>query len=297
MITITRSALPEGGLPEWLAQPFHGVGLAWLGQAGFVLRIDSATMLIDPYLSDHLARKYRASRFPHTRLMPAPIAADGFPRVDLVVCTHRHGDHMDPDSLSVLSAQHRDCRFVVPASEIAYAETTLGLETSRLIGAEAGIALRPLQGAELTLHPVPAAHEQLERDLQGRHRFLGYGIEAAGMRLYHSGDCVPYEELIMTVRALAPQLALLPVNGRDVERASGGVPGNFTLEEAMALCAETGIPQMIPHHFGLFAFNTADPAEIDAAASRQSRQGLGPEILPPDIRDRFVLEPTVQTAG
>ena len=290
MINVTRSALPAGGLAGWLAEPFAGLGLAWLGQAGFVLRIGAAVVLVDPYLSDHLAAKYRGTRFPHARMMAAPIAPDGFPRVDLVVCTHRHSDHMDPGTLPVLAARHPGCRFLVPAAEQAHAET-MGLDPGRLVPAEAGQALRPVAGFGLVLRPIPAAHERLERDEAGRHRFLGYAVEAAGVRLYHSGDCIPYPGLADAVRVLAPDMALLPVNGRDAERAQAGIPGNFTLDEAVALCEAAAVPLLVPHHWGLFAFNTADPAAIDAAAARQAAAGRRPGLLRPDLRHAWLLEP------
>ena len=284
---IIRKTLP-GSLAAWLAEATAGVALAWLGQAGFVLRIDDAVVLIDPYLSDSLARKYRGTRFPHERMMPAPIQPDAFPRVDLVICTHRHGDHMDPNTIQVLADRHPKAFFVIPAPELDHANA-LGLPAARLVLAVAGEALRPLAGVDLALHPVPAAHEQHRQDALGRHHFLGFGIEAGGRRLYHSGDCIPFPGLADAVRGLGPEVALLPVNGRDSERAAAGVPGNFTLEEAVALCGEAGIGTLIPHHFGLFAFNTADPGDIDAVAARQAAAGLRPGLLRPDPRHVFLL--------
>ena len=289
MIGATRVTLPHR-LAAWLAQPIDGVGLAWLGQAGFVLRIGETVVLVDPYLSDHLAVKYHGTRFPHARMMPAPIEPDAFPRIDLVVCTHRHSDHMDPGTLPVVAARHPSCRFVVPAAEQAHAEA-LGLDPACLIPVDAGQTLHPLADLDLLLRPVAAAHERLEQDERGRHRFLGYGIEANGMRLYHSGDCVPYPGLVDTVRGLAPDIALLPVNGRDAVRAEAGVPGNFTLDEAIALCGAAGVSLLVPHHWGLFAFNTVDPAEIDAAA-RRAAAGRRPGLLRPDLRHAFLLGPS-----
>jgi L-ascorbate metabolism protein UlaG (beta-lactamase superfamily) len=65
--------------------------------------------------------------------------------------------------------------------------------------------------------------------------------------------------------AHAITLALLPVNGRDLHRAGNGVPGNFTLAEALALCEAAGIPTMIAHHWGMFDFNTVTREELDEA--------------------------------
>ncbi len=62
-------------LAERLGAPHPGVSIYWLGQAGFVIATNRRRIVIDPYLSDSLGRKYRGKRFAHERLMPAPIAA------------------------------------------------------------------------------------------------------------------------------------------------------------------------------------------------------------------------------
>lgn len=282
---VERALLPPGGLAGLLARPgTGGVEMAWLGQAGFLVRAGRQVVLVDPYLSDQLARKYRGTPLPHARMMRAPIDAVDLPRVDLVICTHRHGDHMDPGTLPALAQAHPECRFVVPAAELAFAEG-IGLPLDRLVPAEAGLQLRPLPSLDLVLDPLPAAHERLQQDRGGRHHFLGYVMAVHGLRIYHSGDCVPYPGLDEAVRALAPELALLPVNGRDAARAGSGVPGNFTLGEAIRLCGAAGVPVLIPHHFDMFAFNTIDPAEIDAAAGSTRY----PALLRPDTRHLFQL--------
>ena len=272
-MTIEAWNLP-GPLSMILAAPHRGVSLFWLGQAGFLLRHDDAVVLIDPYLSDSLERKYRGGPRDYTRMMPAPIDADALPRLDLVLCTHRHSDHMDPETLPVLAERHPGCRFVVPAAE-RDAALALGLPEDRLIDAMAGASFTPL--ACLAVVPFSAAHERIERDDRGRDRYLGYGMAIGDTRLYHSGDCVPYPGLDETLRAFAPAVALLPVNGRDAARAASGIPGNFTLTEAIGLCRSAEIPVMVAHHWGLFDFNTIDPATIDAEAAR----GGVPRVLRP----------------
>ncbi len=116
----------------------------------------------------------------------------------------------------------------------------------------------------LTILPTRAAHEALERDDGGHHRFLGYGIEADGLRIWHSGDCVPFDGLVEEVAAWKPDIALLPVNGRRPELSARGIAGNFSLEEAVELTQAIGAGAAILHHYGLFAFNTESPDRIDA---------------------------------
>lgn len=248
-------------VPGWPApgQP----GIAWLGQAGFWIETGTARVLIDPYLSDSLARKYAGQPNDHRRMMPPPVLPEHLPRPDLVLVTHAHTDHMDPDTLGPLAARFPGLPFIVPAAREEIARTRIG-PNARLILADAGDVVAPLPGLRIAV--LPAAHEMRETDAQGRHVFLGYGIAMGGVTIYHSGDCIPFDALIEAVRALRPDIALLPVNGRDAARLSAGIPGNFTLPEAIDLARAAEARLLIPHHFGMFAFNTCDPTEIDRAA-------------------------------
>jgi L-ascorbate metabolism protein UlaG (beta-lactamase superfamily) len=241
-----------------------GVSFYWLGQAGFLVTAAGKRIVIDPYLSDSLAEKYRGKTFPHERLMPPPIAIAELGPVDLVLVTHQHTDHMDPATLAPLAAQNPGCRFVVPRAAMDEALKRIGTDASRLIGMDAGERFSPFAGCTVTA--TRAAHEELQRTPEGLHRFLGYVLDLGGTRLFHSGDTVPFEGQEAEVSVLAPQVALLPVNGRRPELTAAGIAGNLTLEEAHALAREVGAAEMIAHHYGMFAFNTLEPTRIDSFA-------------------------------
>jgi L-ascorbate metabolism protein UlaG (beta-lactamase superfamily) len=59
-------------------------------------------------------------------------------------------------------------------------------------------------------------------------------------------------------------VAFLPINGTLPER---GVAGNLNAEEAARLAKEIEARLVIPHHYDLFSFNTADPGELAHHAS------------------------------
>lgn len=275
-----------GGGPRSLAAaaPAAGkVALAWLGQAGFLVRTASHTILIDPYLSDFLATKYRGRELPHERLVPPPLAIADVEKLDLVLCTHRHSDHMDPETLLQIAARHSACRFIIPAADVDHA-IGLGLPADRLLPIDAGETLAPANG--LAISAVPAAHESLDRDASGHYRFLGYAVGIAGLTLYHSGDTVVYLDLPATLGRLGIDCALLPVNGRDEFRTTRGVPGNMSAAEAIALCRTAAIPLLVPCHFGLFAFNTASDADLALL-----RECTTPRTLVPDFEHHLILTP------
>jgi len=250
----------------WRASlPAESAGLAWLGQAGFALRFEGCHFLIDPYLSDSLAEKYRGTEFPHDRLMPAPVEPGQIHSLDWVFCTHRHSDHMDPGSLPLLARANASCRFVVPRAE-RQAALRAGVPPDRLVAVNAGESLSLSENA--TAQAVAAAHETLQVNERGEHHFLGFIFKTPRLVWYHSGDCVPYDGLAGKLLDSKIDAALLPVNGRDAYRAGRGIAGNFTFAEARQLCVDAHIPCLVAHHFGMFAFNTPSLAELRQEAGR-----------------------------
>jgi L-ascorbate metabolism protein UlaG (beta-lactamase superfamily) len=97
---------------------------------------------------------------------------------------------------------------------------------------------------------------------------------------------VPYEGLGLRLKSERIDVALLPVNGRDKYRSSHGVPGNMTFVEAERLCESADIPWLVPHHFGMFDFNTVDPGELEKQVRNTSRNV---QILIPDVGNWFEI--------
>lgn len=202
-------------------------------------------------------------------MMNPPVSMNDIPEPDVALITHAHSDHMDPFTLKRLAARFPKLRFIVPKSKIAIARERIGLEAD-LIGVDADEVFNVF--SNLRIHVFPAAHETLKLSDDGFHEFLGYGIETDQLRIYHSGDCVPFSGLNERLHLFRPQIALLPVNGRDKERLNDGIPGNFTLNEAINLAISLKIPYLIPHHFGMFETNTIDPSVLEIAAELTSDQ-------------------------
>jgi L-ascorbate metabolism protein UlaG (beta-lactamase superfamily) len=241
-------AVREAGLPG------QGASLWWLGQAGFLIEIAGRRIVIDPYLSNSLGEKYAGTRFPHERMFPPPIEPGALQDIDWLLCTHAHSDHMDPGTIGPLIDANPQMQVLAPeaARQVALDR---GVPGGRLHGVDAG---QIIDIGGITVSAIPAAHEAFKFDDAGRHAFLGLLLEGGGIRVYHSGDTIPYPGLVESLEGRGVNLALLPVNGRDAERAANGVPGNLTLEEALALSETIGADVMLGHHIDMFSFNTID---------------------------------------
>jgi len=258
------------------------VALRWLGQAGFQIFYKNYHLLIDPYLSNHLAKKYAGKEFPHNRMTPSSLAASEIDDLDFILCTHRHSDHMDPEALPELLESSPACKLIAPCAETEQVKK-IGVDINRtlFVNADGNIELAP----GLSLNAIPSSHEELKTDEDGNYHYLGYVLKLGGLTIYHSGDCVPYVGLTEEVKRRKIDIALLPVNGRDEYRQSRGVPGNFTLEESLQLCNDAEIPVMICHHFGMFDFNTVDVNELKANIEHL-KQRL--QVFLPDTNKVFV---------
>ncbi len=237
--------------------PHDELRLWWLGQSGFLIRVGGRRLLLDPYLSDSLTTKYAATDKPHTRMTRRVIAPERLTQVDVITSSHHHTDHLDADTLRPLLAVNPAAALVIPEANRAFVAERLALDAARPVGLDDGQTVN-VAGCEVT--GVAAAHDELERDDAGRHRFLGYMIRAAGWTIYHSGDTLLYPGLTEKLRAFAPiDIALLPINGTKPERR---VAGNLDGTEAARLAQAIGARCVIPCHYEMFAFNTADPREL-----------------------------------
>ncbi len=240
-------------------------------------------MVIDPYLSDSLAVKYRGTPLPHVRMMPAPVHPRDLSDTDLVLCTHAHTDHMDPDTLCAILAASPRALVLVPRHS-AWSALERGVPLNRLLTLNTDETLSPAlsaPGPGISVTAMPACHETPEFDDAGNSRWLGYLIRLGGRSIYHSGDTVP-DAMIERKLAQRPgiDLALLPVNGRDKARLANGVPGNMTAAEALDYHDRFNFGTTILHHFGMFEFNTVDPGELarEIGLHRVDNSVIIPEI-------------------
>src|ERR1043165_8119684 len=62
--------------------------LWWLGQSGFLVQWQNRHLLLDPYLSDSLTRKYAQTDKPHVRMTERVIAPEKLDFINLIPSSH-----------------------------------------------------------------------------------------------------------------------------------------------------------------------------------------------------------------
>lgn len=232
-IQITR--IPDGALALWS-----------LGQEGFLVKAPNTTILFDPYLSPSELRKFAPPLLPEQ-------CAD----VDYVICSHHHGDHMDPYTLQGMKQSERT-RFIVPRAHL-HLMKEWGFHTDQLIGIS-HLETLVFESFELTAHA--GQHELFEQDEYGEHLYLGFVIRLNGVVLYHAGDTIGFAELRDWLKRQRIDIAMIPINGRDFTRREQGIIGNCNYREAADLAVAIRSDILIPMHFGLLPFNDENPAYL-----------------------------------
>jgi L-ascorbate metabolism protein UlaG (beta-lactamase superfamily) len=233
-----------------------GFRLWWLGQSGFLLQWQGVHVLLDPYLSDSLTKKYSATDKPHVRMTELVIDPAGLSFVDIVASTHNHTDHLDHETLSPILAANPGVKLLIAEANRSFVADRLEIDLGAAIGLDDGTSV---EIAGIKFSGIASAHEASERDERGRAKYLGYILQFGGWVIYHSGDTVRYEGMSEKLRPFKIDIALLPINGRAPERR---VPGNLFGREAAQLAKDMEAKLVIPCHFEMFEFNTASPDEF-----------------------------------
>ena len=224
--------------------------LWWLGQSGFLVQWQRRHLLLDPYLSDSLTKKYAATDKPHIRMTERVVDPARLDFIDVATSSHNHTDHLDGETLGSLLKANPRLMMVAPEANREFIAARLGTDRTFPVGLRDGESVTV---GSFRFSAVPAKHEEVSPEC------LGYVVEFGPWRIYHSGDTLLYERMADRLRPFAIDVALLPINGRAPERR---VAGNLSGAEAASLAKLMGARMVIPCHYEMFEFNTADPAEF-----------------------------------
>ncbi len=207
--------------------------ITWLGQAGLLFENDDVQIMIDPYLSDSVAKVNPMN----TRRVPVDEAWFGI-SPDIMIFTHDHIDHYDPETAPrFLHRQEKSMTVLCPSSVWKKARQEGGGHNYVQFN-------RHTQWTEKALRftAVKAEHSD--------DYAIGVVIEdlSAQKTYYITGDTL-YNAQIFADLPAQPDVIFLPVNG---------VGNNMNMEDAARFAKACGAKKIVPLHFGLF--DSLDPS-------------------------------------
>ena len=182
--------------------------LTWIGHASFLIQLGGRSALIDPVMSASIAGFIRRNVAPG-------LAWPALPKIDLVLVTHNHRDHMDVPTLERLGP---DPVYVIPRGLGRWFKRA-GL---RRVLEMAWWQQEEIEGLNVTF--VPAEHWSRRGLLDTNASWWGgYVVERGGLRVYHSGDtawfdgfsqigarCGEIDAAMLPIGAYAPRWFMQP---------------------------------------------------------------------------------------
>ena len=241
---------PPGPVPEGHAS------VSFVGHVTFLIRIGGCALLTDPVWSAHAGP---FGRLGPKRARPPALPFDALPKLDAVLVSHGHYDHMDLPTLKRLSGTP----VVAGLGNTAFLERR-GIRPVRELDWWQSVELG---GARITF--VPAQHWS-SRTLFDRNTTLwgGFVVEAGGLCVYFCGDS-GYSPHFREIGQRFPRidLALLPIGAYEPRWFMA--PQHMNPDEAVRAHLDLGARTSVAMHFGTFRLTPegiGDPVAALAAA-------------------------------
>lgn len=232
----------EPRLPLAVAE--HQAAVTFIGHSSFLLQLGGHSVLIDPVFVTRLIllRRKRV----------AGVRVRDLPRIDAVLLTHAHMDHLNRPSLRAVIREMRRRKLPAPIAVVPRGVEDLVAD----LGFGAVESLRWWESTELgetvplRITMTPAKHWGARLFNDTHRHFGGYVLDSPGSpRIYHSGDTAYFPGFAEIGRRLKPGIALLPIGAYfpDSYRTVHTSP-----EEALRGFLDCGADAMVPMHYNTF---------------------------------------------
>lgn len=234
----------------------------WLGHSAVLLEFPGCTIITDPMLGE-IAAPLPAARL--KRWVPVPLRVAELPRIDLVLLSHNHYDHLDAPTVRELASRQPETVWCVPLG-LGKLLKRLGVTRVEEFDWWESRALGPAQ-----VTATPAQHFSA-RGVHDRNATLwcGFSARVGGRAVFFAGDTAYHPEFAEIGARLGPfDLLLLPVGAYEPRWFMRVVHMNPA--EALAAYRELGgnhAPALLPIHWGTFKL-TDEPMDEPPRVTRE----------------------------
>jgi L-ascorbate metabolism protein UlaG (beta-lactamase superfamily) len=263
--------------------PADRVTLTLIGHSTFLIQASGVAILTDPVFTSHAGP---LGRLGPKRVRPPSHAIADLPRVDAVLVSHNHYDHLQPRSLREVESRFHP--LIV---------TTLGNRRFlQRLGLRNVVELDwwdrvPIPGGEATC--TPAQHFSA-RGMRDRNRTLwgGFALALGGTTIYFAGD-TGYGPIFQEIGRRVPgiDVALVPIGAYEPRWFMS--PVHVNPEEAVRIHLDVGARTGVAMHFGTFKLTDEGIDEpVERLALAREAAGLAPgAFVVPEFGRPLVITP------
>ncbi len=227
------------------------VGMWYIGQMGMIFRWNGITICVDPVLGAMPDDRGVDRRTIRSRFCPRICRwiMSSAPTAMRTIFTGRR--------LRKLAQTNPQMEIYVP-KPLTEVVAGYGIRPEQVKGIRQDEPADFREG--FSVRGVATAHEEYQYDEEGASRTLGYVFRLGDHRLLHAGDTVVTQKLIDDLKEEhGLDAAMVPINGRDLERHARGIVGNMDSREACWFGSMIGADLLIPLHYDMIGGNEENP--------------------------------------
>ena len=220
---------------------------AWIGHSSFIINNYDLNIITDPIFSN---RASPLSFLGPKRLIKPAISYKNLPKIDVVVISHNHYDHLDLDSIKKLNSINPKTIFLVP---LKLKNWFLNKGIKNVFEFEWWQS-KTIKNTTFTF--VPVQHWS-RRGLFDKNKSLwgGWWIENENIKLLHLGDTGYSKDFIEINKRLGnPDIAFIPIGAYEPRRIMK--KSHMNPEEALDAALDLGAKKSIGMHWGTFILTT-----------------------------------------
>lgn len=240
--------------------PDSGLRVTWLGHSTTLIEIDGIRVLTDPVWGEFAGPSKGVGP---DRWYPPPLAMDSLPKVDAIVISHDHYDHLDTPT--ILELAKRDVTFIAPLGVGAHLEHW-NVKPERIVELDWWEDTE-VEGVKITCTPARHASGRGLFD-QNRTLWAGYVLRGPEHGVYFSGDTGLFPDMKTIGAKLGPfDLTMIEVGAY----GRGWPDWHIGPEQAVRAHEWLRGEVFLPIHWGLFdlaAHGWTEPIERVAVAAK-----------------------------
>ena len=229
---------------EWKKNDFAENNYAvWIGHATFLIKNNDITVLTDPIFSN---RASPVGFLGPKRLIPPAISIKDLPKIDVIVISHNHYDHLDINSLRKIQKRFPNVKILVPKGDLKLLKNYQIINGYEFIWWEDKI----ISNTKFTF--TPAQHWSA-RGLRDRNKSLwgSWFIKNDNKNIFHAGDTGYSKDFVEIKNKLGPvDFAMIPIGAYDPEWFMSY--SHVTPEEALNISIDLEAKKSIGMHWGTF---------------------------------------------
>ncbi len=201
---------------------------------------DGEVMLIDPWVDQNPS---------------CPDEHKTFERVDAILITHGHGDHI-ADAVAI--AKKHKPKIVIATYEVCLWLASKGVENCS--GMNVGGSQEALGCRVTQVHAIHSSGIEDGGQVIDGGCATGFVVRLPnGYTFYHAGDTALFSDMALIADLYRPKLAFLPIGD------------HFTMDphQAARACRYLEVREVVPIHWGTFPLLTGTPAKLEQELENQ----------------------------